>query len=337
MRGKPSVEDPDREGYRSIPAGAGEARRSSRPLSRTTVNPRGCGGSLCQDHFGKKARGQSPRVRGKLNNPVDFLLGKRSIPAGAGEADKDRHRVPRSGVNPRGCGGSPDTNSVNGKMSGQSPRVRGKPRLSVGFELDMRSIPAGAGEALAKVRERARPKVNPRGCGGSAVEGLRKGDCRGQSPRVRGKRRASSGPAGPSRSIPAGAGEALAKGMKHKTMRVNPRGCGGSGLTPEARAVMEGQSPRVRGKHSGSPWTTSTRGSIPAGAGEASYRRLRDPRPGVNPRGCGGSGKGLRRGGRGVGQSPRVRGKHPHFLVQIRPPGSIPAGAGEASLTSGKA
>ena len=91
----------------SIPAGAGEPFSNRSRLRLNWVYPRGCGGAPKQSQWKPSLTGLSPRVRG---SPTDARLQRwqaGSIPAGAGEPDKDRSTRPRCWVYPRGCGGAP--------------------------------------------------------------------------------------------------------------------------------------------------------------------------------------------------------------------------------------
>ena len=92
--------------------------------------------------------------------------------------------------------------------------------------------------------------------------------------------------------------------------------------------------PRVRGNLTKSPDPGSPQGSIPACAGEPITVRWDPPTTGVYPRVCGGTSKGLTQAWRQGGLSPRVRGNRDcntcHFMQQR----SIPACAGEPSMTA---
>ena len=131
----------------------------------------------------------------------------------------------------------------------------------------------------------------------------------GLSPRVRGKRNGSRRADRCAGSIPACAGE-TSPGIVGKTnAKVYPRVCGGNerGVMEDVRAA--GLSPRVRGKLSDASRDTILVRSIPACAGETvvaiSPYGLRE----VYPRVCGGNPGITRASSRGLGLSPRVRGK----------------------------
>ena len=234
--------------FGSIPACAGEAPGGPGGLAWSRVYPRVCGGSdsaLCQSSV---AGGLSPRVRGKQRIVQRRQVGRRSIPACAGEAPCEYRIPPTSGVYPRVCGGStsPSRNTtgiaglsprVRGKRPpprhrrhrpGLSPRVRGKP-ANLGFQHNDRgSIPACAGEATRHSNSPYSLKVYPRVCGGSVRYFQPTPMQQGLSPRVRGKPGHIPIDARPNGSIPACAGEAYLQCHCGSRRWVYPRVCGGS-------------------------------------------------------------------------------------------------------------
>ena len=167
MRGKPEHRRyPDRIPG-SIPADAGETSGEYTGVSIEGVNPRGCGRNFSLGPADLSTMGQSPRMRGKLNHCLLYGRLQGSIPADAGETD---HCQPWRGgkrVNPRGCGGNINPDPGAPEISGQSPRMRGKPSSSSQYKGQPRSIPADAGETRSDVVPRCRRRVNPRGCGGN--------------------------------------------------------------------------------------------------------------------------------------------------------------------------
>ena len=154
------------------------------------------------------------------------------------------------------------------------------------------SIPALAGERFVPHPVKYFQKVYPRACGGTQRDSTNRILGRGLSPRLRG----NAVPAVPATtelgSIPALAGERDAKGWYFELAEVYPRACGGTfdlddsalldrfitrvypracGGTRDmslAERTFWGLSPRLRGNASISPTYVSSRGSIPALAGE---------------------------------------------------------------------
>ena len=109
---------------------------------------------------------------------------------------------------------------------------------------------------------------------------------------------------------------------------------GGSVFNRDQAYMLEGRSPRARGKRCRRCFCRECVGSIPACAGEASRSFVFVQAREVDPRVRGGSGfrhLGLR--GRG-GRSPRARGKLRRAITSRPSSRSIPACAGEAARTA---
>ena len=207
------------------------------------------------------------------------------------------------------CGGSLSQSIGNAGVGGLSPRVRGKPGRRPGAPHLLGSIPACAGEARRPPSEGGKTKVYPRVCGGSESGTANEEITAGLSPRVRGKRLPGDVLRGAPRSIPACAGEAPMEGYRYGRYGVYPRVCGGSAGLINARGVVKGLSPRVRGKRGQMQDGTIEYRSIPACAGEAASLRLKIGMGRVYPRVCGGSLTGVIWQTQEMGLSPRVRGK----------------------------
>ena len=152
---------------------------------------------------------------------------------------------------------------------------------------------------------------------------------RGLSPRVRGKPHRWPATVPARRSIPACAGETGPNGQCPLLTRVYPRVCGGNAQVTAQLRVVEGLSPRVRGKLSTSTFGTIPPWSIPACAGETRSGPAGPSVVGVYPRVCGGNSveDAIRYYDRGL--SPRVRGKPSSRCCSARSVRSIPACAGE--------
>ncbi len=195
----------------SIPARAGEpfARRKAR--SERRVYPRTCGGALSDFTISGLSTGLSPHVRGSPRREGRRGRDQGSIPARAGEPTSRRsiHLVLR--VYPRTCGGASVCAAPPGLPLGLSPHVRGslwryrQPRLIGG------SIPARAGEPALHVFSLSMRRVYPRTCGGAASLDLSCALMAGLSPHVRGSLVQEMISGAISGSIPARAGEPLAR------------------------------------------------------------------------------------------------------------------------------
>ena len=273
--------------------------------------------------------GRSPRVRGRPAGEDGQLFSVGSIPAGAGETVLDDEHGAMEQVDPRGCGGDDSRLRAFFRVSGRSPRVRGRPGHHRATTHPGGSIPAGAGETREWHIVLARIVVDPRGCGGDSSSMAAATTSQGRSPRVRGRHAGSGPPRTQSRSIPAGAGETADPPATESWKRVDPRGCGGDFLCSRASLGAWGRSPRVRGRLPHELRALPQWGSIPAGAGETAAKTAFSQSGAVDPRGCGGDL--FNRGDieEARGRSPRVRGRLIKDNAGPDRRRSIPAGAGE--------
>ena len=193
---------------RSIPACAGEPFCSSCQNPIRGVYPRVCGGTDGVDGQLVLHKGLSPRVRGNRAYRDEKGADTGSIPACAGEPRWQCPLMAQGKVYPRVCGGTGRTGMKKGPTRGLSPRVRGNLVLQHPDTMELRSIPACAGE--------------PFGGAGTddALDGL--------SPRVRGNRQNFRQGVGVGGSIPACAGEPGHPANRDALSAVYPRVCGGT-------------------------------------------------------------------------------------------------------------
>ena len=197
---------------------------------RRGVDPRGCGGATPPVWFHASSSGRSPRVRGSLPLASRQRLPIGSIPAGAGEPTSSVICSGTSWVDPRGCGGANEPSGAGMKPYGRSPRVRGSRPRTAGEQVEIGSIPAGAGEPAHGEPPPPFARVDPRGCGGAIPVSVSSHPIKGRSPRVRGSRRVYADGQARSGSIPAGAGEPSPAHHQRRPTRVDPRGCGGASV-----------------------------------------------------------------------------------------------------------
>ena len=153
---------------RSIPACAGEPCWLSWRPQRARVYPRVCGGTPFEKRRNFVDKGLSPRVRGNLVHFYQKPIGKRSIPACAGEPIASAHLYVVDRVYPRVCGGTISARCSGDSRRGLSPRVRGNLQLFCRPAEKIRSIPACAGEPVIHTVKQANGAVYPRVCGGTA-------------------------------------------------------------------------------------------------------------------------------------------------------------------------
>ena len=192
---------------------------------------------------------------------------------------------------------------------GSSPRVRGKLGRGLLRALDDRLIPACAGKTL--------DEDSP------IVELL------GSSPRVRGKPRRHPPNPPPARLIPACAGKTWAWGAPSGCGWAHPRVCGENDDQGPGVVLVEGSSPRVRGKPGWGVRSGAYSGLIPACAGKTGLV-VRDPRAGqAHPRVCGENLADELTELKPGGSSPRVRGKLKRARGFARCVWLIPACAGK--------
>ena len=293
------------------------------------VYPRVCGGTTNSNITAVRYAGLSPRVRGNPPQGRGAGAAGGSIPACAGEPPTRAGAPTASRVYPRVCGGTEVALPYLPIPGGLSPRVRGNQRHALGRRRAVRSIPACAGEPLARGRRPRHARVYPRVCGGTWARYLSFPSSCGLSPRVRGNRvlvpesRLSPG------SIPACAGEPIGQSGTVSIHSVYPRVCGGTSSSGPPLPPLNGLSPRVRGNPGEWPIGRGFIGSIPACAGEPSFSSQYLATGTVYPRVCGGTGLSPRRRPIGLGLSPRVRGNPLPPARRWGSAGSIPACAGE--------
>ncbi len=150
LRGNLLDPDPDRIGGGSIPAPAGEPAQCGRPAGHDPVYPRACGGTDSVAIRSTPLVGLSPRLRGNQCLLPVSCRHRRSIPAPAGEPVEGSSAIGRSSVYPRACGGTQSTPAVEQSDTGLSPRLWGNPCLSCRTPTCVGSIPAPAGEPVAR-------------------------------------------------------------------------------------------------------------------------------------------------------------------------------------------
>ena len=258
--------------------------------------------------------GLSPRVRGNRKRVPRHVERLGSIPACAGEPDRDHRPRLVGGVYPRVCGGTQAVSAFGPESSGLSPRVRGNRERQGGYAVRAGSIPACAGEPIPLSMEAVSSGVYPRVCGGTSICACNAATVPGLSPRVRGNREAIELGTSVGGSIPACAGEPWSGTNPANKCRVYPRVCGGTRVPSGTLLAGGGLSPRVRGNLQLASARGEDVGSIPACAGEPVHSPAASLCAGVYPRVCGGTG--------------------PGGLGHLRHVGSIPACAGEPALSS---
>ena len=231
----------------SIPAHAGEPARRLTASARYRVYPRACGGATGAGIVQYGAGGLSPRMRGSPGS--SGTLGNRlgSIPAHAGEPSRICSRQDSPRVYPRACGGAILSLCAHHLLPGLSPRMRGSPLDGTDDFVQVRSIPAHAGEPRRALLTGIPSGVYPRACGGANCLVFEYPLLPGLSPRMRGSRPTTSSAAPRPGSIPAHAGEPFRAVGSKEVGKVYPRACGGAATSTLLFRGHVGLSPRMRG------------------------------------------------------------------------------------------
>ncbi len=211
--------------------------------------------------------GSSPLVRGTPGNGITINGFTRFIPAGAGNTFVKIGCIGEVTVHPRWCGEHLAFVVAITMNAGSSPLVRGTQLRQIGGPVEMRFIPAGAGNTLvSKILSRV-SSVHPRWCGEHFRMAIDDGPDRGSSPLVRGTPAGSSGRASGMRFIPAGAGNTDRSRSTTAQSPVHPRWCGEHAVSVTPITSVAGSSPLVRGTRLFPIPSLMRSRFIPAGAG----------------------------------------------------------------------
>ena len=218
---------------RSIPAHAGEPRRSTGASRSAAVYPRPRGGAKATGGKLPCHRGLSPPTRGSQLARFRATRTLRSIPAHAGEPAPHRTAEATSEVYPRPRGGARQRIYGGVFTHGLSPPTRGSPRPALYPLRSCWSIPAHAGEPHEDPDVQSRRGVYPRPRGGANGSQYASGTYNGLSPPTRGSPYRSGCRGGCPRSIPAHAGEPHEDPDVQSRRGVYPRPRGGAGRIPK--------------------------------------------------------------------------------------------------------
>ena len=194
------------------------------------------------------------------------------------------------------------------RSAGSSPRLRGTPARSWLVILNIRFIPAPAGNAHWHKAPSRQMAVHPRACGERAAAGVRFVQVRGSSPRLRGTRWCRRSSARVKRFIPAPAGNARAIRAARPVQPVHPRACGERSFVTLCRNAGSGSSPRLRGTRDQSQPAEWRFRFIPAPAGNAVGAQHGCHQAPVHPRACGERLTMVAAAAFIFGSSPRLRG-----------------------------
>ena len=251
-----------------IPAWAGKTTSTHPALSPHPAHPRVGGENLWTLTHGRFGWGSSPRGRGKLPRVVRAVGYSRLIPAWAGKTSNEVIGSPVLRAHPRVGGENPGTYAAVGAVPGSSPRGRGKlvaPRTDL---LREGLIPAWAGKTASAHATTLLTQAHPRVGGENLKLASTPLPDPGSSPRGRGKLEVRLLGRRGLGLIPAWAGKTLCFQPSALLGGAHPR-VGGENRGLEAVCpILEGSSPRGRGKLGLGIKLTNDTGLIPAWAGK---------------------------------------------------------------------
>ena len=202
--------------------------------------------------------------------------------------------------------------------------------LPDGRPVDLRFIPARAGNSPNAEHSDLTDTVHPRACGEQGAPRMSISTAAGSSPRVRGTAPRAMTSHNGRRFIPARAGNRLANDPGCSDPAVHPRACGEQVLILGPCDKHVGSSPRVRGTVVTDVEARIRNRFIPARAGNSRRSTKASPQRAVHPRACG---EQLVRAGvrlQNIGSSPRVRGTDDPALAVEHVRRFIPARAGNS-------
>ncbi len=322
---------PPRAPRRFIPAIAGNTSSQHLPNTPPPVHPRDRG-----EHSGCRPRqpsqyGSSPRSRGTLERSRYGVRPLRFIPAIAGNTRGTPCPGEYPAVHPRDRGEHYKAGGTAGHALGSSPRSRGTLCGGHLLRVQLRFIPAIAGNTdLRRVRastEAVHPRdrgEHPRGCTSA-------GPSTGSSPRSRGTLQESFLDFAGIRFIPAIAGNTAPFRLNPERQPVHPRDRGEHQDSMIEAIAPAGSSPRSRGTRGMSAEQERAERFIPAIAGNTSFLSIRmTPMP-VHPRDRGEHVCLPRPSPSSPGSSPRSRGTLFPCAFHFLPLRFIPAIAGNTN------
>ena len=134
-------------------------------LVQKPVHPRTCGEHTSSSILNRPGVGSSPHLRGTHTRMYADSYSSRFIPAPAGNTSSISSSLRLGTVHPRTCGEHSTCIDVFLRDSGSSPHLRGT-RVDVARRvMELRFIPAPAGNTLSGCCRYSRTAVHPRTCG----------------------------------------------------------------------------------------------------------------------------------------------------------------------------
>ena len=309
MRGKRVPQKLPAARRRNIPAYAGKTYARVPEPHACAEHPRVCGENFggVLETLGEK--GTSSRMRGKPSSDSPAWSAIRNIPAYAGKTVYIGMVYDSTSEHPRVCGENLPAYPLAYRNRGTSPRMRGKHQLGCLMAADLRNIPAYAGKTKSSTIAMRVGSEHPRVCGENVLRAGAWALDAGTSPRMRGKPTLSAARSLCIRNIPAYAGKTPAQGWARSSTSEHPRVCGENLPERLILGVVDGTSPRMRGKHVCSANRSAHARNIPAYAGKTMRSRTWVSSSWEHPRVCGENQPATGRLPHWCGTSPRMRGK----------------------------
>ncbi len=211
--------------------------------------------------------GSSPRPRGTLEARVAAVVGRRFIPAPAGNTAVTARAASIWTVHPRARGEHRAPRRPRARAGGSSPRPRGTRVCRGTRPRGGRFIPAPAGNTAWLASGSARSTVHPRARGEHVYQLFGRSGMGGSSPRPRGTPGAPHPSHARRRFIPAPAGNTTRFPPADVLCPVHPRARGEHRADTLAVLAYRGSSPRPRGTQYSTPRTRCGGRFIPAPAG----------------------------------------------------------------------
>ena len=271
MRGKQLRYCQIRAHGRIIPAHAGQTDPPYRRVERGSDHPRTCGANMSSVSAWSRTIGSSPHMRGKPGNKGAGCVGRRIIPAHAGQTQTIRTGYAHHADHPRTCGANGGLAALAAKGGGSSPHMRGKQQGARHLLRVARIIPAHAGQTRSRSGPAPDPKDHPRTCGANALAYRIREGRDGSSPHMRGKRRPALRHYPRVRIIPAHAGQTYRPDCSRRSCPDHPRTCGANAMREGLFHKLAGSSPHMRGKHADIEAEGRQIRIIPAHAGQTEY------------------------------------------------------------------
>ena len=268
-------------------------------------------------------------MRGKRPCRGRGRVGRRIIPAHAGQTHTWRRMTLAPADHPRACGANGETLHVKCGLNGSSPRMRGKRFVARHRVKVHRIIPAHAGQTRPQPPRHPVSTDHPRACGANPTLRRAEGAHVGSSPRMRGKRGLCGVRRLGCRIIPAHAGQTQTPHTLQRPPPDHPRACGANLTKSRNWSLASGSSPRMRGKRPEHRGPNGRGRIIPAHAGQTPCSPTARTPATDHPRACGANYCLSLGTFHKSGSSPRMRGKLNAPCVYQRAARIIPAHAGQ--------